>query len=99
MIVMTVNFILAQNALFWSKTTLNMSLQRCIIAFKYNRNNNTENEFPIPENPRNMILHMFLRLLVVRLLSCETSESRHLGFIQNGRHRGSPACLRQEIGS
>jgi len=32
-----------------------------------------------------MVLHMFLRLLVVWLLSCETPE--HLGFIQNGRHR------------
>ena len=29
-----------------------MSLQRCI---QINRNNNTENEFPIPENPGNMV--------------------------------------------
>jgi len=43
----------------------------------------------MPENPRNMVLHMFVRLLVVRLLSCETPEGRHLGFIQNGRHRGA----------
>jgi len=46
-----------------------------------------------------MVLHTFLRLLVVRLLLCDALECRHLGFIQNGRHRRSPAWLPREIGS
>jgi len=46
-----------------------------------------------------MVLHMFLRLLVVQLLSRETPEGRHLGFIQKGRHRGRTAWLPREIGS
>jgi len=42
---------------------------------------------------------IIVQIDIVRLLSCETPEGRHLGFVQNGRHRWSPAWLPREIGS
>ena len=41
---------------------------------------------------------MLRALLVLKLLKCPTPDGGHLGFVQYGRHRGSPSWLPREIG-
>ena len=41
---------------------------------------------------------MFRTLLDLKLLKCPTPDGGHLGFVQYGRHRGSPSWLPLEIG-
>ena len=62
----------------------------------YDQESNTSNVF-IPENPQKMVLCMIVSLLALKLWRKVTSSGGHLGFIQYGRHRGSPAWLPQEI--
>ena len=60
--------------------------------------NNIRNEFPILDNPTKVLSFMLRTLLVLKLLKCPTPDGGHLGFVQYGRHRGSPSWLPREIG-
>ena len=61
--------------------------------------NNIRNGFPILDNPTKVLSFMLYRaLLVLKLLKCPTPDGGHLGFVQYGRHRGSPSWLPREIG-
>ena len=60
--------------------------------------NNIRNGFPILDNPTKVLSFMFRTLLVLKLLKCPTPDGGHLGFVQYGRHRGSPSWLPREIG-
>ena len=60
--------------------------------------NNIRNGFPILDNPTKVLSFMFMTLLVLKLLKCPTSDGGHLGFVQYGRHSGSPSWLPREIG-
>jgi len=62
----------------------------------YNQESNTSNVL-IPENPQKMVLSMIVLLLALKLWRKVTLSGGHLGFIQNGRHRGSIAWLPREI--
>ena len=63
------------------------------------RQNNIRNGVPILDNPTKVLSFMFRTLLVLKLLNCPTPDGGHLGFVQYGRHRGSPSWLPREIGS
>ena len=56
------------------------------------------NGFPILDNPTKVISFMFRTLLVLKILKYPTPNGGHLGFVQNGCHRGSPSWLPREIG-
>ena len=60
--------------------------------------NNIINGLPILDNPTQLISFMFRTLLVMKLLKYLTPGGGHLGFVQNGCHRGSPSWLPREIG-
>ena len=60
--------------------------------------NNIRNGIPILDNPTKVLSFMFRTLLVLKLLKCPTPDGGHLGFVQYGRHRGSPSWLPREIG-
>ena len=60
--------------------------------------NNIRNGFPILENPTKVLSFTFRTLLVLKLLQCPTPDGGHLGFVQYGRHSGSPSWLPREIG-
>ena len=60
--------------------------------------NNIRNGSPILDNPTKVLSFMFRTLLVLKLLKCPTPDGGHLGYVQYGRHRGSPSCLPREIG-
>ena len=60
--------------------------------------NNIINGLPIIDNPTKVISFMFRTLLVLKLLKYLTPGGGHLGFVQNGCHRGSPSWLPPEIG-
>ena len=60
--------------------------------------NNIRNGFPILDNPTKVLSFMFRTLLILKLLKCPTPDGGHLGFVQYGRHRGSPSWLPREIG-
>ena len=60
--------------------------------------NNIRNGFPILDNPTKVLSFTFRTLLVLKLLQCPTTDGGHLGFVQYGRHRGSPSWLPREIG-
>ena len=60
--------------------------------------NNVRNGFRILYNPTKVLSFMFRTLLVLKLLKCPTPDGGHLGFVQYGRHRGSPSWLPREIG-
>ena len=59
--------------------------------------NNIINGLLILDNPTKVISFMLRTLLVLKLLKYLTPDAGHLGFVQNGCHRGSPSWLPREI--